>query len=155
MSITLSQLKIAGKCKMGVCLLNRLQAKRWHQKAEFFLVTSPDTMKLAREKKRSVLAFTERLQFCAKDRSLHAENRLAYAKGMAFFKTGSWKKYGSQKAEFFSLHHQTHFWPEKKLQDAGVNRKLAIISLLNFFRLKQTPVGFMVLEAFYILFGHY
>ncbi len=65
------------------------------------------------------------------------------------------KNMAPRKLNFSHLHHQTYRWPEKKLQDAGVNRKLAIISLLNFFRLKQTPVGFMMLEAFNILFGPY
>ncbi len=87
--------------------------------------------------------------------TLTAENRWHMQNGCLPFKHAPSKKMAPRKLNFSHLRHQKHSWLEKKLQDAGVNRKLAIISLLNFFRLKQTPVCFMMLEAFNILFGPY
>jgi hypothetical protein len=49
-------------------------------------------------------------------------------KGWLSFKQAPSKKMAPSMLNFSQLHHQTHSWPEKKLQDAGINTKLAIIS---------------------------
>jgi hypothetical protein len=76
-------------------------------------------------------------------------------KGWLSLKQAPGKNMAPRKPNFSHLHHQTHSWPEKKLQEACNNKRKAgrvSLRLLNFFRLKQTPVCFMM---FNILFGPY
>jgi len=48
-------------------------------------------------------------------------------KGWLSLKQAPGKNLASSMLNFSQLHHQTHRWPEK-LQDAGINRKVAIMS---------------------------